>query len=38
VKPKKENSEKVEEYKKSLDCCAEELIIEATKIKTRDIS
>ena len=29
----KENSEKVEKYKRSLDCCAEELIIEATKIK-----
>ncbi len=34
----KENSEKVEKYRKSLDCCAEKLIIEATKIKTRDIS
>ncbi len=32
------SSEKVEECKKSLDCCAEELIIEATKIKTKDIN
>jgi len=34
----KENSEKVEKYKKSLDCCAEELIIEVTKIKTSYLS
>ncbi len=34
----KENFEKVENYKKLLDGCAEELIIEAAKIKTRDIS
>jgi len=33
----KENIEKVEEYKKSLDYCAEVLIEEAVKIKTRDI-
>ena len=33
----KENSAKIEAYKKSLDCCAEELIIEAAKIKTKDI-
>jgi len=37
-KASKENSEKVEEYKKSLDSCAEDLIVEATEIKTRDIS
>ena len=34
----KENSEKAEEYKKSLDGYAEELIKEATEIKTSDIS
>jgi hypothetical protein len=37
-KVSKDNSEKVEEYKKSLDSCTEDLIVEATKIKTRDIS
>ena len=37
-KASKENSEKIEEYKESLDSCTEELIIEATKIKTREIS
>ena len=31
------SSEKVEACKKSLDCCAEELIIEATNIKTKNI-
>jgi hypothetical protein len=34
----KENSAKVEEYKKSLDNCTEELIKEATKIKTKGVS